>query len=222
MEIRDKVSLMSHPKNRLATALCLLALWVPLYSQSPRSSIVGRVADPSAAYVAGAKVTVENQQTGISQSTISAQEGEYTVPNLDPGIYRVTVAAQGFKTNVLRDIVVNVDQTVRVDVVLDVGDVNTRVEVAAAAPVVQTDASSVGNVVEGGQIKSMPLNGRNNLWGLLAMAPGVQAVGMNPLIAGNGGVVRSHLPPPRASRKPLANPPTPHTPPSPTTHHPYT
>ena len=138
-------------------------------------------------------MTVENQQTGIARSTATAQEGEYTVPNLDPGVYRVTVTAQGFKTNVLRDIVVNVDQTVRVDVLLDVGDVNTRVEVTAAAPVVQTDASSVGNVVDGGQIKSMPLNGRNNLWGLLAMAPGVQAVGMNPLIAGNGGFGASNL-----------------------------
>ena len=89
--------------------------------------------------------------------------------------------------------IVYVDQTVRVDMILDVGEVATRVEVAANAPVVQTDASSVGNVVNGGQIKSMPLNGRNNLWGLLAMAPGVQAAGLNPLIAGNGGFGASNL-----------------------------
>jgi len=184
--------------NRCVTFLChrpiyWLALVAPLFSQSPRSSIVGRVTDQSAAYVASAKVTVENQQTGISRSTVTAAEGEYTVPNLDPGLYRVTVAAAGFKANVRRDIVVSIDQTVRVDVALEVGDVNTRVEVDAAAPVVQTDASSVGNVVDGGRIKSMPLNGRNNLWGLLALAPGVQAPNMNPLIAGNGGFGASNL-----------------------------
>src|SRR6266567_1887509 len=182
-------------KNRSIAAACFQAALLPalLLSQAPRSSIVGRVADASSSYVAGAKIAVENQQTGISRSTTTASEGEFTVPNLDPGLYRVTVTAQGFKTNVLRDIVVNVDQTVRVDMILDVGEVATRVEVAANAPVVQTDASSVGNVVNGGQIKSMPLNGRNNLWGLLAMAPGVQAVGLNPLIAGNGGFGASNL-----------------------------
>jgi hypothetical protein len=78
------------------------------------------------------------------------------VPNLDPRLYRLTVAAAGFKATLRRDIVVSLDQTVRVDVALEVGDVNTRVEVDAAAPVVQTDASSVGNVVDGGRIKSMP------------------------------------------------------------------
>ena len=80
-----------------------------------------------------------------------------------------------------------------VDVTLDVGDVATRVEITATATVVQTETSSVGNVVDGSQIKSMPLNGRNNLYGLLAMAPGVQAVGTNPLIAGNGGFGASNL-----------------------------
>jgi hypothetical protein len=69
---------------------------------------------------------------------------------------------------VIRDVVVAVNQTVRIDPTLDVGDITTRVEVEASAPIIQTDTSSVGNIVDGKQIVSMPLNGRNNLNSLLA------------------------------------------------------
>ena len=82
---------------------------------------------------------------------------------------------------------VNIDQTVRIDVQLDLGDIATRVEVTASTPVIQTDSSSVGQVVDGKQISTMPLNGRQNLFGLLALAPGVQNPAMNPYVGGNGG-----------------------------------
>ena len=93
-------------RNRSIAAVCIPAVLFPalVFSQAPRSSIVGRVADASSSYVAGAKITVENQQTGISRGATTAQEGEFTVPNLDPGLYRVTVTAQGFKTNVLKEL----------------------------------------------------------------------------------------------------------------------
>ena len=72
-------------RNGSIAAVCFLSTLYTaiLFSQAPRSSIVGRVADLSSAYVAGAKITVENQQTGISRNTVTAQEGEFTVPNLE-------------------------------------------------------------------------------------------------------------------------------------------
>lgn len=170
-----------------SAAFCFL-LSNCLWAQSPRSMVVGRVTDPSASFLAGASVQVENTKTGISISTSTAQEGDFAVPSLDPGIYRVTVSASGFKTSVTNDIVVNVSQTVRVDVTLDVGDISTRVEVTASIPVVQTDSAAVANVVDGRQVNAMPLNGRQNLYGLLALSPGVQAAGQNPQISGSGGI----------------------------------
>ena len=157
------------------------------WAQSPRGSIIGRVTDASTSSLGGARVIIENTRTGSSSSVATAPEGEYTVPSLDPGVYRVTVSASGFKTKIMNEVVLNVSQTVRVDVVLDVGEITTKVEVTASVPVVQTDSSAVANVVDGRQVNAMPLNGRQNLYGLLALSPGVQGAGQNPLIAGSGG-----------------------------------
>ncbi len=157
------------------------------WAQSPRGSIIGRVTDASTSSLGGASVIIENTRTGSSSSVATAPEGEYTVPSLDPGVYRVTVSASGFKTKIMNEVVLNVSQTVRVDVVLDVGEITTKVEVTASVPVVQTDSSAVANVVDGRQVNAMPLNGRQNLYGLLALSPGVQGAGQNPLIAGSGG-----------------------------------
>ena len=157
------------------------------WAQSPRGSIIGRVTDASTSSLGSARVIIENTRTGSSSSVATAPEGEYTVPSLDPGVYRVTVSASGFKTKIINEVVLNVSQTVRVDVVLDVGEITTKVEVTASVPVVQTDSSAVANVVDGRQVNAMPLNGRQNLYGLLALSRGVQGAGQNTLIAGSGG-----------------------------------
>jgi len=155
-----------------------------LWAQGTRGVIVGRVTDPSAAVVPGAKVTLLNENTGISADTSASPQGEYTFTNVEPGTYRVSVAAQGFKTGVVRNVTVFVDQTVRVDVKLDVGEVTTQVEVQASAPVVQSETSSVGSVVDGRQITALPLNGRASILRLMSLTPGVQRDSINPMIAG--------------------------------------
>ncbi len=156
-------------------------------AQSARSTILGRVTDPSGSAIASAKITIDNRATGLSLNVVSSTGGEFSAANLVPGTYRATVTASGFKTNVINEVVVNLDQTLRLDVSLSVGDVASRIEVDAEAPVLQTDTSSVGNIVDGKQITTMPLNGRQNLFGLLSLAPGVQNPGTNPYVAGNGG-----------------------------------
>ncbi len=175
-------------RNRLVISLLVWGAFAPTaMAQSARSTILGRVTDPSGSAVGSAKVLIDNLANGQAVTVSASAGGEFSVPNLLPGTYRATVSAAGFKTNVVTDLVVNLDQTVRLDVALTVGDVTTRVEIAAEAPVIQTDSSSVGNVVDGKQITTMPLNGRQNLFGLLSLAPGVQNPAMNPYVAGNGG-----------------------------------
>jgi hypothetical protein len=151
-----------------------------LWSQATRGVIVGRVTDPSAAVVHGAKVVLLNENTGISTETI-ADTGDYTFTNVEPGLYRVSVSAQGFKTAVVRNVNVFVDQTVRVDTKLDVGEIATQIEVEASLPVVQSETSSVGSVVDGKQINALPLNGRAGILGLMILAPGVQKASINPM-----------------------------------------
>src|SRR5256885_2067282 len=114
----------------LLSAACALA-------QSNSAVMVGTVTDSSAAAVAGAKVTVVNQGTNIGTTVTTKSEGQYTVTNLPPGSYRVTATADGFAEKSIRDITLSVNQTVRVDVTLEVGAVTTRTEVEATAPVVQ-------------------------------------------------------------------------------------
>ena len=89
----------------------------------------------------------------------------------------MTATSAGFAEKSIRDINLFVNQTVRVDVSLEVGAVSTRTEVEATAPVVQSETSSIGQVVDSRQVTKMPLDGRGNLNGLLALTPGVMTHG---------------------------------------------
>ena len=164
----------------LATSLFLASAW----AQSTRGILVGTVSDPSGAAVAGALVTVTNQGTNLFEKTETGADGQYTVTNLDPGVYQVAVTASGFRGSTTRDIIINVSQTARQNVQLTVGDVATTVEVQASAPVVQSETSSIASVVDNRQIQTIPLNGRSNIFNLLSLAPGVMRTGQNPIIGG--------------------------------------
>ncbi|PYT24892.1 MAG: TonB-dependent receptor [Acidobacteria bacterium] len=144
----------------LALWLCLFAFLAPLSAQTTTGSIVGTVTDPSGAVIAGATVTVTNMDTGIAVKTPSDSTGNYVATPLPVGRYSVTVEAAGFKKSVRSDITVNVQDRVRVDAALEVGAVTDTVEVAAAAPLLQTDTSYLGQVVGSQEIVDLPLNGR--------------------------------------------------------------
>lgn len=169
----------------LLSVLLLFLVAAPLSGQTT-GAVLGRVTDPSGAVVPSAMVEIVSEQTALSTSTTAGPQGDYTLPNVEPGRYRVNVSAAGFKTRVVRTVSVSVNQTVRLDVALEVGDVATTVEVKATASVVESDRSSVGSVVDGRQIAAMPLNGRTDIFTLLALAPGVQRspFSANPLISG--------------------------------------
>jgi hypothetical protein len=135
------------------------------------AQITGRVADPAGAVVASAPVTVTNVESGASQSTESNSEGYFTISRLEPGSYEVAVRQPGFRPVLRRGIVLQVDQTARVDIALELGDVAQSVEITAAAPLIESETSNLGQVVDNKSIVEMPLNGRN-AWDLSQLSGG--------------------------------------------------
>src|SRR5436190_6265592 len=144
----------------LAIVFSLITALARMGAQTTTGSIVGTVSDPSGAVISGANITVANIDTGIAVKAMTDSTGNYVVTPLAVGRYSVTVEAAGFKKSVRTDITVNVQDRVRVDVPLEVGAVTDTVEVQASAPLLQTDTSYLGQVVESQRIVDLPLNGR--------------------------------------------------------------
>ena len=152
------------------------------HAQSATSKLVGLVTDGSGAVVPGAKVTVKNSQTGISRTTLTNSSGEYTVPFLDTGRYRITVEKSGFETFALQQISLAYEQTVREDISLRVGTSTQEVTVMASASVLNTENATQNTVIDREKINDLPLNGRNFIQ-LSQLVPGVTPG----LVAGNSG-----------------------------------
>jgi hypothetical protein len=130
-------------------------------AQTTNGRIVGTVSDSSGAVVSGAKVTARNLGTNITDSALANDSGNYVFPNLLIGAYEVSAEAKGFKRYSRRPVELQVDQTVRVDIQLQLGNVSERITVEGAAPAIQTDQSSIGQVVSNETVVQLPLNGRN-------------------------------------------------------------
>ena len=141
-------------------------------AQTVYGSIVGNVADSSGSAIPGAKVTLTNLNTNITQAADADGTGAYTFVNLLPGNYAIVVEKQGFKKLTRPSIEVQVQSAIRVDAMLEVGDVSQTVEVSAQAPLVQTQNATIGHEVEARQVQDLALNGRN-VYNLVALAPGV-------------------------------------------------
>jgi hypothetical protein len=161
---------------RLFCLLAIVAFAPLLRAQSFYGSIVGSVTDPSGAVVPNASVTVTNLGTSESHATKTDEAGKFSFVNLVPADYQIAVTKESFKKFLRGRVPVQVGQTVRVDPILAVGNVSETVEVSTAAPLLQTDSSTLGQEVEGDQVQQMPLNGRNVL-NLIALAPGVVPTG---------------------------------------------
>lgn len=145
------------------TRICLLLSLAPLlvWGQAT-ATIVGRVSDSSGAVLSQAKITARNTQTGLERSTESTQTGDFELPLLPiTGVYNLSVSHDGFQTQELTGIVLQVDQRARFDVALKVGSVSERITVAESAPIVNTESGSIGQVIGNKKIVDLPLNGRN-------------------------------------------------------------
>ena len=126
----------------------LLVLSVGAYGQAVSGTLLGTVTDASGATIPGAKVTLTEQNTGVSRSTDTTTAGYYAFPDLAPGVYSVSIQQQGFKRGVRTDVQVLVNSTVRIDMQLQTGDVSESIEVRAEAAILQTDRTDTGRKIE--------------------------------------------------------------------------
>jgi hypothetical protein len=140
--------------------------------QGITGSIAGTVTDPSGAPVSRATVTVRETDTGIERTITTSDVGSYRVPDLSPGKYSVRVALTGFTSFEQDDITLAIDQVAEVDVKLALGSTQQTVEVSSSAPVIQTETSSVGLVVDSASLQNTPLNGHVSILGLINLVPG--------------------------------------------------
>jgi hypothetical protein len=134
--------------------------------------ITGLVTDPSGAAVSGATVTVTNKATGATRRATTNTEGLYAFPSLLPGMYELKVEAAGFKTAQLGNITLEVQQTARRDIAMEIGAVGETVTVTSEGALINAENATVGTVIENKRIVDLPLNGRNFLQ-LVATAPNV-------------------------------------------------
>jgi len=146
----------------LAPALFSLVA-APLFATGPTGNITGTVADPSGAIVPKAVITVRNLGTNATRQARTNADGDYTVALLPVGTYRVSAEKEGFRRSFYNDVILDVDQTVRADFALQIGLLTNELEVKETPPLVQTDTSTLGQVLNGRQIHELPLNERNFL-----------------------------------------------------------
>src|ERR1700730_16207589 len=141
------------------------------------ATILGTVTDSSGAVVGNAQVDVTNVATGVVSHTSTSANGDFTSPYLTPGIYSVTVQAQGFQRAVADNITLAVAQQARVNVVMKPGQVSETVQVEASSVSLDTDSAAVAQLVSQKQVEQLPLNGRNFLNLLFIGAGAVQTTG---------------------------------------------
>ncbi len=140
--------------------------------QNPRGLVEGQIADSTGAVVPKVIVRASNIETGVVTAGSSNAQGAYEIPYLNPGTYRVTAEHTGFKRWAQSGLEVRAGDRLRIDIKLEVGSIAEAVEVTSESPVLQTDESSVGQVITSRQSADLPLRGGSLAW-LYTMAPGV-------------------------------------------------
>jgi hypothetical protein len=159
----------------LSVVLFLTAVSVGLlHAQVDTGSITGTVTDPSGAVVSGARVTLTNEGTGANLSTETGADGVYNFSPVRIGTYNLEASAAGFKKVVQTHVVVDVSARVLENFKLQPGAVSESIEVTSAAPVLQSQDASVGQVVDQRSVNNLPLNGRNFTF-LAQLAAGVNS-----------------------------------------------
>ena len=162
-------------RSRLLSLLFMLgALFaVPsIHAQVNTSTISGAVSDESGSGVPNAKVTATVSATGQQREAVTNAVGEFVLPQLPPGGYRIAVTASGFQTGVVESLTLNIAERATINVVLKLGQVSEQVTVEATAPLLEQETASLGQVITRKAINDLPLNGRNYLT-LGSLSPGV-------------------------------------------------
>jgi hypothetical protein len=170
-------------RKTIGVVVFLISVAVVGLAQVDTGSLVGTVKDASGALLPGVTVTATNTDTGIATATKTEQNGDYVITPLHIGRYSISVEVTGFHREIRKDIVLDVQQTIRLDFSLKVGAVSETMEVSGAPPLLETESASLGNVVTAETVEELPLNGRRYT-DLAELTSGVAKVIEGPV---NGG-----------------------------------
>src|SRR3954469_11044347 len=172
----------------LAAVACLSSSL--LFAQGTSGRITGHSSDPSGAVLTNVMITATNQATGVGRSTQSNESGDYTFLDLPVGTYSLTFELSGFKKNIRRDVSLDVNQVLTLNVTMQLGATQEVVDVTSEAPLVETTSTQMGTVVNERAVSQLPLNARDT-YQLLQLQPGVQSQTGSDLFYGsnNAGVV---------------------------------
>ncbi|HEX7157858.1 MAG TPA: carboxypeptidase-like regulatory domain-containing protein, partial [Edaphobacter sp.] len=164
----------------LSVAFAAATFTSPALGQVLYGSITGTVTDATGAAVPNVNVTATDQGTGAARMVQSGSAGEYQIGNLLPGTYTVSIAATGnFGGFTQKNVALNVNQVVRVDVTLQAATVSAEVTVTAAPPMLQTDTAEVTHQISEAQISQLPITSSQgrNFQALYQLVPGVYSMG---------------------------------------------
>ena len=161
----------------LMLASCVAGL-VPAVAgaQVTTADLVGTVRDGSGSIVPGVTVTVINEATGVTRVTITSDSGTYSFTALQPGLYRLAAELAGFRKMERTGVELQVNQRAQIDVELAVGLVTESIKIEGGPPLLETQSSVLGTVIQERQVQELPLNGRNFVQ-LATLAPGVSGAG---------------------------------------------
>ncbi len=171
--------------RKLLLCVSLLLTAGLMWGQTNTAVITGSVTDPGGAVLPGAKVKITSQSTNVSLNFVTDNQGYFTSVPMNPDTYSVTITAPGFKTQTQAGIVLQVQDRLNLNFKMQVGGVNQTVEVTVEQPTVDTQTSSLGQVVEAKTIEAMPLNGRSYLQ-LAGLSTGVVETGFGANSQTNG------------------------------------
>ena len=138
-------------------------------------SVAGRVSDPTLAALPGTTISLKNVETGTERTTVTTGAGDYTFTEVPVGVYTISASHAGFKIAASTNVEVQVQQSVRLDFALQVGDITQSIEIQASGALLQADNATLGTVIDNAAVTEIPLNGRNYL-GLVALASNVNTL----------------------------------------------
>jgi len=174
------------PSRAIAIAIGLLLSVVATFAQTTTGSFQGTITDPSGAALPGVTITIVNNATGLTRTTVTNQSGNYDAALLPPGSYNLSVELPGFQKVQRSGVTLLINQSARIDFKMQLSSVQESVQVTAQAPLVDTTDSSMRQVVGEQQIVALPLNGRN-FRDLGLIVPGVQDMAQNSNLSSRGG-----------------------------------
>src|SRR6202790_1200996 len=156
----------------LGVSVSVGLLSLAMFAQGNAGRILGAVTDQTGSAIVGAAVTLTDLERGISRNLVSDDAGQYFAPNLLPGAYKVRAESKGFKAIERLNIVLEVGNDVRIDLVLPAGQISEVVQVMDEVPLVDTTSAILGGTIDNKTINDLPLNGRD-YQKLLTLRPGV-------------------------------------------------